>query len=250
MFNEYPEFFARFYDFIYQHVRDSADNDFYIDRIRNTPGRVLEVGTGTGRLLLQALKGGADIYGIDISPAMIEVLKTKLTAEQQNRISLQNITDFRFETKFDLILAPFRVFMHLTEINEQLDALNNVYDHLESGGEFIFDAFVPDLKQLINGLDNFTDFDREYRPGERIKRTVSTQPDLINQIINITFHLEWNEGDKEFSREWKSQMRYFFRFELEHLLERSNFNEYTFAGDFNGNALDNNSREFIVTCKR
>ncbi|MDY0098946.1 MAG: class I SAM-dependent methyltransferase [Bacteroidales bacterium] len=250
MFNEYPDFFARFYDFIYHHIRDGADNEYYIKRIRNTSGKVLEVGTGTGRLFLEALEGGANIYGIDISPSMLDVLRTKLSEKQQQRISLQNIIDFRFSTKFGLIVAPFRVFMHLTEISDQLSALNNVYDHLKSGGEFIFDTFIPDLKQLIHRLDNFTDFDREYQPGDRLKRTVSTHPDLVNQIINLTFLIEWNEGNKHFSGEWNSQMRYFFRFELEHLLERSLFDEYQIAGDFKGSPLDDNSRDFVVTCKK
>jgi len=55
-------------------------------------------------------------------------------------------------------------------------------------------VFVPALKPLISGLENVTDFEGEYEPGSRMKRVVSTKPDLINQVINITFRLEWNGG--------------------------------------------------------
>jgi SAM-dependent methyltransferase len=250
MADMYPEYFARFYDLIYHQIRDGVDNKFYLGEIKNTKGKVLEVGTGTGRLLIEALENGADIYGIDISPSMLDFLKAKLNAEDQQRISLQNIVDFKLNIKFDLIIAPFRVFMHLTEKEEQLNALNNVHSHLKPGGKFIFDVFIPDLKPLIKGLDNVTDFEGEFEPGNRVKRIVSTNPDLINQIININFRFEWNKGITDFSKEWKTPMRFFFRFELEHLIERSKFSKYHIAGDFQWNELNNDSKEFVITCTK
>ena len=75
MQQEYPRFFARFYDVIYQEIRDTTDNQFFLKEIENTTGKTLEVGVGTGRLFTEALNRQADIYGIDISPAMVEVLK-------------------------------------------------------------------------------------------------------------------------------------------------------------------------------
>ena len=96
---------------------------------------------------------------------------------------------------FDLIIAPFRVIMHLLDKEDQIRALNNVCKHLNKNGRFIFDAFVPNLEQLIQGLDDVTDFDEEYEKGKRIKRTVTTSPDLIKQIINIRFKFEWDEGN-------------------------------------------------------
>ncbi len=248
MSNLYPDFFARFYDVIYHQVRDGVDNRFYLDRIGECKGKILEIGSGTGRLLTEALASGADIYGIDISPAMIEVLRTKLPSEQRQRISLQSIVDFRSGSGYDLIIAPFRVFMHLTEITDQLNALNNVCRNLKPGGKFIFDVFNPDLKPLISGLDNITDFDGEYEPGKNLRRITSTKPDLINQIINITFRMEWNDGETVHSSVWETPLRYFFRFELIHLLERSEFASYRIAGDFGGGELTGDSKEFIVTC--
>lgn len=247
---QYPEFLARFYDLIYHQVRDGVDNLFYLERIRETKGKILEAGVGTGRLFTEALGNGADIYGIDFSPAMLSILNSKLGAGHKNRISLQNIVDFQSEHKFDLIVAPFRVFMHLITKEEQLKALNNVHLHLSEGGKFIFDAFVPDLKMLINGLDNVSDFEGEFEPGNRVKRIVSTKPDLINQLINIIFIIEWNEGHLNYRREWKSSMRYFFRFELEHLIERSHFSQYRIIGDFMGNELNPDSKEFIILCQK
>lgn len=250
MFNEYPDTFARFYDLIYNHIRDSVDHEFYLREIGHTKGRVLEIGSGTGRFFTDALNRGADIYGTDISASMIAILQSKLEKKHHNRISRQNIVDFRYNSKFDLIIAPFRVFMHLTGKEEQLKALNNVYKHLKSGGRFIFDVFVPDLGQLLNGINNVTDFDGEYEPGKRFKRTVSTKPDLINQLINIDFFLEWDEDDGRKQEHWLTPLRFFFRYELEHLLDRSDFENYKILGGFQGNDLNENSKEFIMVCQK
>lgn len=250
MMCKYPSSFARFYDTMYHQLRDSVDSGYFLNEIRNTRGRVLEIGVGTGRLFESALKSGADIYGIDVSDSMIDVLYNKLPEEQHNRISCQNITDFSLEMKFDLIVAPFRVLMHLEEKEDQLKALDNVCRHLNRDGRFIFDVFVPDLNQIIKGLDNKMDFEGEYEPGKKLRRFVSTVPDLINQTIEVNFTLEWEEN-KILQRDyWKLPMRFFFRYELEHLIERSEFGEYEIYGDYSGNMLQRDSKEFVVVCRK
>jgi len=246
----YPETFARFYDLIYHQMRDHVDLDFFLDEIDRTRGRILEVGSGMGRLFTNALLHGADIFGIDISESMLKVLKSKIKPDDYYRVSNQNILDFRFDFKFDLIIAPFRVIMHVDKKEEQLRALNNVYNHLNNNGKLIFDTFIPDLGQLINGLKDVVDFEGEYEKGRKVRRIVSTKPDLINQIINVNFRMEWDENGTLKTKEWKIPMRYFFRYELEHLVERSDFGKYKIIGDYQGNELNNNSKEFIVICTK
>lgn len=244
----YPKNFARFYDLIYHQVRDGVDHNFFLNEINQSSGKILEIGVGTGRFFKEAIDHGADIYGIDISESMINVLKSKLEISQHGRISVQNIIDFNFDFQFDLIIAPFRVIMHLLEKDDQIKALNNVYKHLNRGGKFIFDTFVPDLHQLIKGLNDHTDFEGEFEPGQKVRRIVSTKPELINQLINITFKLEWDVNSGKEIEIWDFPLRFFFRYELEHLIERSDFENYRIYGDYQMNPLTNTSKEFIVVC--
>lgn len=246
----YPETFARFYDLIYHQMRDHVDIDFFLNEISRTKGKILEIGVGTGRLFTNSLNKGADIYGIDISKSMLDVLKKKIKSDQHFRISLQDMLDFSFDFKFDLIIAPFRVIMHIPDKDDQIRALDNVYKHLNSDGTFIFDTFVPDLNQLINGIKETVDFDGEYEPGKKVRRIVSTTPDLLNQVIQVNFRIEWNENNKLQRDEWIVPLRYFFRFELEHLVERSKFEQYKILGDYQGNELNHDSKEFILICNK
>jgi len=250
MAHDYPVSFARFYDLIYNHLRDGVDNEYFQNEISRTNGKILEIGVGTGRLFINALNQGADIYGLDISRSMLDVLYEKLDRHQYGRVSLQNMIDFKLDLKFDLIIAPFRVIMHLLEKDEQIRAINNVYRYLNVNGRFIFDVFIPDLSQLIQGMDNNVDFEGEYDPGKKIRRIVSTKPDLLHQTINVKFRLEWDEDSGPMDEEWLLPLRYFFRYELEHLIERSDFRNYKILGDYKGNELSQNSRDFIVICQK
>jgi SAM-dependent methyltransferase len=250
MIYKYPTNFARFYDTIYHHMRDAVDNEYFQNEIQRSGGKILEIGVGTGRLFINALNKGADIHGLDISESMLEILYRKLQRDQHYRISQQNIINFSFDFKFDLIIAPFRVIMHLLNKEEQIKAIDNVYNHLNSNGRFIFDAFVPDLNQLIKGINNQMDFEGEYDSGQKIRRFVSTFPDLINQTIQVNFHLEWEEKNELKHDDWILPLRFFFRYELEHILERTKFEKYKIYGDYKGSELNKESKDFIIICKK
>jgi SAM-dependent methyltransferase len=247
---EYPPSFARFYDVIYHQLRDGVDHDYFLNEVRKCKGNILEIGVGTGRFFVEALLNGHEVYGIDISRNMLEVLKSKLEPHQHYRVTNQNMLDFSFDFQFDLIIAPFRVIMHIPEKKDQILALNNVCRHLKPNGRFIFDTFVPDLNQLIKGLHNHVDFEGEYEEGKKLKRTVSTKPDLINQVIQVSFTLDWEEDESLKTEVWDLPLRFFFRYELEHLIERSEYSSYTIFGDYKGHSLDESSKEFIVECKK
>ena len=248
--HDYPGHFARFYDIIYFAMRDPADKDFYLKQIADTKGKTLEAGVGTGRLFKTALVEGADIYGIDTSSAMLEELYEKIEPKEHHRISRQSITDFHFDFRFDLVIAPFRVMSHILEKEEQLKALNNVYHHLNPGGTFIFDAFVPDLKYIIKGFRDFVDFEDEDEWGNKVTRSVTTRPDLIRQVIETEFTLQWTENGETKKESWSFPLRFFFRYELEHLAERSLFESYQLFGDFKGSPLTKRSKEFLVVCRK
>ncbi len=245
----YPDYIARFYDVIYAHLR-TVDREYFLHKILGTTGPVLEVGVGTGRFFTEALNLGSDIYGIDISGAMLEQLKTKLDKSQHRRIFHQDVRSLNLDKRFELIVAPFRVFSHLIDVNDQIRALNSIYDHLIPGGRFIFDLFVPDLGILLNGINEQTDFDGEYAPGKKLRRVVSSKADLINQISHVTMTLTWDEESGSRTESWDTQMRFFFRYELEHLVSRSRLTLKHIYGDYEERELGPDSKDFIVVCER
>ncbi len=247
---EYPEYFARFYDVIYHQLRSGVDSHYFLDKIKNTRGRILEVGTGTGRFFTQALHAGADIYGIDISKSMVDILKSKVDASEHFRIFTGDASVMKLNKTFQLIIAPFRVFSHLIDVSDQMNFLNNIWEHLERDGSFIFDLFVPNPELLHQGMDKVMDFDGEYEPGKKLRRITSSHADIVNQIMDITMKFEWEANDQWISKEWNLKLRYFFRFELEHLIRLSKLKLENIYGDYHEGSLNKESKEFVVVCNR
>jgi SAM-dependent methyltransferase len=247
---DYPDFVVRFYDVIYKQIRSHVDEAYFLEQIAKSRGKVLEIGVGTGRLFSQALKNGADIYGLDINGKMIDKAREKTPPEQHHRLWVQSAVTMQTAHRFALILAPFRVFAHLIDVEDQIRCLNRINEHLEPGGRFIFDLFVPDLKILLNGIPEQVDFEGEYEKGKKLVRIVSADYDLSLQVGNVRMKFKWDEDGLEHEAVWSFPMRFFFRFELEHLVHLSNLELEALYGDYQENPINRESKDFVVICRR
>jgi SAM-dependent methyltransferase len=247
----YPDFVARFYDVVYAQVRDGVDNAFYLQKAIEAKGPVLEIGVGTGRLLAEALRHGVDAYGVDLSPTMIERCRERLAPAARERVWVEDAVRLRSDRRFALVVAPFRVLSHVPEPDEQRQLLDAIHAVLRPGGAFIFDLYVPNLRLLLDGLPETNDFAGEHAPGRRLRRFVSSGPaDLARQTNRVRMRFVWDEEDGEHRGDWEFEMRFFFRFELEHLVARSRFRLAAIHGDFTEGPLSAESREYVVVCHR
>jgi SAM-dependent methyltransferase len=250
MNDPYPDFVARFYDAVYARVRDGVDNDYYLRKMAAADGPVLEVGVGTGRLFCEARRRGADVWGIDPSPAMIERLWSKLPPVDRERTWVDDAVTLRTDRRFTLALAPFRVLSHVPAVEDQIRLLDNLHDHLLPGGTLIFDLYVPSLRLLLDGLHEHLDFDGEHAPGQRLRRYLTARSDLVRQVTSVRMTFVWAEAGEERRADWDFEMRFFFRWEIEHLVARSKLCLVAMHGDFTEGPLDEDSREFVVVCRR
>lgn len=247
----YNETVTRFYDVVYDSFPIlKVGLDFYLDEIKNAGGSVLEAGVGTGRIFLPALAARADIYGIDYSPQMLARLRTKLDTSEHHRLYEGDIRNFSIDKKFKLIISPFRVFQHLLTVEDQLAALNSMYEHLEEGGRLIFDVFNPDLKRFVNPVTDHLEFDGEYEPGKNLKRYSTVSYDYIRQQMQLTFKFMWDENGKENTDSFSTPLRYYFRYELENLIARTPFKLEQMYGNFKRDELNEKSNEFILICRK
>jgi SAM-dependent methyltransferase len=116
----------------------------------NPATRVLELGCGTGRVMIPLAKAAAYVHGLDHSPSMLEVCRQKLAAAKitasRAEAEVADIADFDLTDrmpKFELIIAPFRVMQNL-ETDAQVGGLmRNIKKHLVPGGVAILNTFCP-----------------------------------------------------------------------------------------------------------
>jgi SAM-dependent methyltransferase len=108
---------------------------------------VLELGCGTGRVLLPLAAAAAYLHGLDRSKAMIAICQRKLEAAgipaTKAQVEVRDITNFVLDQKFDLIIAPYRVLQNL-ETDAAVDGLfQYVRQHLAPRGSCILNVFHP-----------------------------------------------------------------------------------------------------------
>ncbi|MCI0472250.1 MAG: hypothetical protein L0Y76_01560, partial [Ignavibacteria bacterium] len=147
-------------------------------------------------------------------------------------------------------IAPFRMFQHLIDTEDQLVFLNNVFHHLKPGGRFVFDVFVPNPLIISNGIDNVVVFDGEYSPGKRLTLRTSSHSDISKQISDITMEFLLDSGEGIQDKKWSSKIRYFYRYELENLVRLSKLSLVNIYGDFNRGEITEDSEDYLVICEK
>ncbi len=244
---DYERLVAGTYDALYAQVRDpSGDREFYASLAAERGGPVLELGCGTGRVLLPIAQTGLPCVGVDPSDAMLRVFRAKdlpgtLLLEQQRMEELDLA-----RRDFALATIPFRGFQHLLTVDAQLEALGRIRDHLAPGGWLALDVFEPDLARMA--MDEPERRGAEFeQDGRSITRAFSVRRDQVRQVMTIHFRF-LDEDDVVLGTE-EIQMRWIYRFELEHLLWRGGFEPLHWWADYDRRPHDG-SGDIITIARR
>jgi len=241
MLDQYQEA-AGFYDHVGSH-KNRRDVQFFVDQALEAGSPVLEIGCGTGRVLVPTAKVGIEIWGLDASAAMLAECNRTLAAETpevRSRVRLQegDMRNFDLEEKFRLVTLPFRPFQHLLTIEDQLACLSTIHRHLEPGGKLILDLFNPSLRFLTD--DSTLGRERNIEPeflmpdGRKVRRSDRiVKRDLFKQIqdVELIYNVIHPDGREE-RHVHAFPMRYFFPYEAEHLLARAGFKIESLFSDY------------------
>jgi len=229
---------------LYDHVvpyRDRPDITFFVEAAKESGSPILELGSGTGRVLIPIARAGFEIVGLDLSPRMLAVCRQRLGGEPeavQARVQLVqgDMRDFDLGRTFSLVTIPFRPFQHLLTVEDQLSGLASIRRHLVDRGVLILDAFNPSLDALANrsiGEEFGEEPEFSLADGRRVVRRHKTvAQDRFNQVnhFELLYYVTHPDGREE-RLVHSFPMRYLFRFEAEHLLARAGFAvEHLYAG--------------------
>ena len=248
---------------LYDHVPGYAgrpDLNFYLDYVRSAPGATLELGCGTGRLLLPIAAEGYRVVGLDLSAYMLARCRAKLQREPEDvqarvRTVQGDMTSFELQETFGLITVPFRAFRHLISVEEQMGCLRCANRHLAAGGRLILDLFQVNLRYLLDlkYREEMEDFSEVPLPGGRTLRRSHrlVAAHRVRQVNDVEMIYRITHPDGYVERLVQAfPMRYFFPYELEHLLARCGFCIEEMFGGFDRSPLGDNSPEMIVVARK
>lgn len=158
--NDY-ELFAQYYDSV------MGDRSEYIQLIKTTiekhkpnSRKILELGCGTGTLIIGLENNYKECYGIDRSVEMLEKAKNKKSTVE---FKIADIINFQFPCKFDVIICVFETLNNLQDIGEWESVFKNCHRYLHSSGLLIFDMFTN--KRVLN-------FEKEHSIIKRIGNVI------------------------------------------------------------------------------
>ncbi|MEO7018805.1 MAG: class I SAM-dependent methyltransferase [Ktedonobacteraceae bacterium] len=251
---------AEDYDLEYQ-SQSEQDLPFWKELLmRYMPQRVLELACGSGRIGIELLRGPGDFLldGVDISEGMLAAYQRKLADESetvQQRVTLHtgDMSAYTLPHKgaYDLIFLPFNSISHLYEIEQQLGAFKNTYEHLAPDGRFVVDVFLPDIDYLSNALNRpshvYLEDEIEVPDEFTMLLYTSRKYDPIEQLQHITgTHEKFFETGEHERYLTKLDMHMFFPRELQLLFLASGFNIEAIYGDYDWKPFGRGTRQIVV----
>lgn len=221
-----------FQDYAYYYNAFYQDKDYRAEakeaaKLLETAGgeirRIINFGCGTGRHDLELAKLGYTCTGIDMSPVMIETAVSNAGKEGiPIDFSVADIREYAAQQTYDAVISLFHVMSYQNTNRDVSRAFASARAALEKGGVFLFDAWYgPGVLS-----DRPCVRVKEYEDGAnrlvRIARPAMHAQDNVVDVNYEIFVISKRTNQVHVMNE-THRMRYFFRPELEYMLERAGF---------------------------
>jgi ubiquinone/menaquinone biosynthesis C-methylase UbiE len=192
------------------------------------------------------------LTGVDISPALLERARAKLTTVAHGDAVTLVQADLRAlaldQRDFSFAFCTSNTLMHLADAEAQLAVLERVAAHLRPGGLLMLDLFQPDVARLleVQGLTELADQWTRDDGTEVIKWSVRSV-DFAEQLQETLFIYEEIAADGSVRRtHCPFTLRFLWRNEAELMLQLAGFEVEAVWGDFEGTPYDSQSEHLVL----
>jgi SAM-dependent methyltransferase len=250
-----------FSDPINYDLEDRSDTGiaFYAALAQETGGPVLEIACGTGRVSIPIAQLGFALTGLDIVPGMLERARSKSVGLPTRWIEGDART-FHLGEHFRLIFLTGNAFQAFLTNADQEALVERVRAHLHDEGLFAFETrnpLLPNSKTREGLFVTLESHDEEETwpsfinaNGHEVRVSRTRVYDHVAQILHMTSHKRWHEGEEEQTKITRIALRYTFPQELAALLHYNGFTIIRQYGDWNEEPLSATSPSIISVCRK
>ena len=211
--------------------RSFGDVEFYSERLRPCTGRILEPAVGTGRVLIPLLEAGFTVEGMDNSPEMLAVCRTRCAERGLDPVLYEgDMRSLSLPERYEAIIVPAGSFLLIEKREESLGALRRFREHLAPGGRLILDLELQtDLR-----VGNISTGTVETPQGETI--TVESNVVEVNFLEQYSVsHLryeKWRDGELLRTEMQRFPLRWYGLEEFELVLKSLGFSEVMVSANY------------------
>lgn len=250
-----PDAYAEIVDlYDLEHANFTDDVELLLELAQLGEGPILELGCGTGRVLLPLAEAGHTCTGVDTSAPMLDVAATRARNTGLD-ISLHrgDMADIRTIPggPFGMIIASLNSIMHLTA-ESQRAMISSAFAALMPGGRLVIDTLNPSLSQL-NHLLNTTHLEGSWQTnqGVTVDKWGHRKPGLDPQVIDtlIWYDRVGRDGSVHRTRT-RFDLRYVHQSELALLLELAGFAFVDWYGSYELDPWDPESDRIIAVAHK
>lgn len=245
---------AQFYDLEFDEF--DADVGLYRGYADIVGSPVLELGCGTGRLLVPLAASGLAVTGVDSSLEMLELARSRVEDAGATSVELVH-DDMRLLTSqpsdyFRLVFCAINSFLHLETRHDQLLALNAARRVLNDRGVLIIDVFHPTPAALIAMDDKFSlDGDWCLADGTNVNRFSQRRVHPAEQMIDTHFIFDRIDAEGRVTRSQTGyRTRYVHQYEMLGLLDVAGFEIEGVYGSYSLDPLEDSSASMIFVAHR
>jgi ubiquinone/menaquinone biosynthesis C-methylase UbiE len=166
---EYRGLMASTWDFFRGDASAWEDKAFYRVLLEEYGQPVLDVGCGTGRLMLDYMADGLDVDGVDNSPEMLALCREKAQQrELMPNLYAQWMEALDLPRQYRTIIVPSCSFQLVTDSAKALQAMNRFFTHMEPGAALVI-PFMTD--EHPSNPDDQSQWGDWYPLAEKIRAT-------------------------------------------------------------------------------
>jgi len=184
---------------------------------------VLDLGCGTARHLIELVRRGYDVTGVDRSPAMLQIAKAAVASQGlAAQLVESEIESLRLPNGgYDAAVMMFAVLSYHTDNRQLQAALRAIRDHLRRDALLLADFWYGPAVLAAPPEDRTLTVDNE---GTRWCRRAQGTHDPTSQVVTVRYGVEQTAPDgTQTTIVEEHRMRYFFPQELALLLAGSGF---------------------------
>lgn len=252
-------------DYFEQQEDFEADKPFYLELLGDEPQRVLEVGSGTGRLARVLSRAGHAVIGVEQSSHMIEVAERYLNDEdiepgqRPTYLHRDILSGSPPGEDFDFVLVPEYTFGGFLDRTSQDKALRYCHTALKRGGTLVLHLYLPNpayfaalrLGHVGNAVREEVGTLHLDDAGEQVAITKTNHYSRVTGEVSSEVFYDLVQSDGPVRRSIRHVASHAFTpLEISLLLENCGFRDIHMYGDFDGGPLAEDSHELIVTARR